>query len=142
MVPEPHTNNLNPITCKNAAVPADVPIPDRSGVSTAELFATPAPPADKIKQTLDVIADPTKSHFFNTDCVSCHTETRSAMDILKVTDIPGIDPAALPNGQWDVRNFGWAPGPKGSFQATVTQRTAAETAAVVAFINSGLLAKK
>lgn len=64
------------------------------------------------------------------------------MDLLKVKDISGIDPAALPNGQWDVRNFGWSPGPRGSVQATITRRTAAETAAVVTFINSELLAKQ
>jgi hypothetical protein len=143
VVPEPHTNNLNPITCENAAAPtASLPIAKRRGVSTADLFVTPPPPADKTKEILDVIADPAKSHFFNTDCVSCHTETRRAMDLLNTKDIPGIDSAALPNGQWDVRNFGWSPAPKGSVQATVTRRTATETAAVVTFINSELLAKR
>jgi hypothetical protein len=143
VVPAPHTNNLNPITCKNAAVSAtSLPVANRSGVATAEVFVTPAPPADKAKQILDVIADPTKSHFFNTDCVSCHTETRRSMDLLNVGTIPGIDSASLPNGQWDIRNFGWAPSGKGPFQATVTRRTADETAAVVAFINSQLLPKQ
>jgi len=143
VVPQPHTNNLNQITCRNAAVsPASLPIPNRSGVSTTELFLTPPPPTDKIKVILDVIADPAKSHFFNTDCVSCHTETRRGMELLDIKDIPGIDPVALPNGSWDVRNFGWSPAPKGAIQATVTRRTAAETAAVVAFINSELLAKQ
>lgn len=142
VVPEPRTNNLNPITCKNAAVSTtSLPPAVRKGVSTSTLFATPAPSPDQIKQILDVIVDPTKSHFFNTDCVSCHTETRRVMDLLKVTDIPGIDPAALPSGQWNIRNFGWSPSAKGA-QATVTRRTAAETAAVVAFINSELLAKR
>ena len=87
-----------------------------------------------------MIADPVKSHFFNTDCVSCHTETQRAIDILKPADIPGIDPAALPKDPWNVRNFGWSPA--GELQATVTRRTAAETAAVVAYINSELLAKR
>jgi len=142
VVPEPHTNNLNPITCENAAVsPASLPIAKRSGVATFELFLTPSPPPDKTKQVLDVIADPTKSHFFNTDCVSCHTETRRAMDLLKLSDFPGIDPAALPNGQWNIRNFGWSPSPKGA-QATVTRRSANETASVVDFINSQVLAKQ
>lgn len=141
VVPEPHTNNLNAITCKNAAVPANPSIAERRGVSTADLFSNPTPPADKTKDILDVIADPAKSHFFNTDCVSCHTETRRTMELLNVKDIPGIDRAALPNGSWDVRNFGWSPAPKGSVQATVTRRTANETAAVVGFINSELLAQ-
>jgi hypothetical protein len=143
VVPEPHTNNRNPITCKNAAVsPTSLPIAQRSGVSTSAAFATPAPSADQTKQILDTIADPTKSFFFNTDCISCHTETRRAMDLLKVTNIQGINTAALPHGQWDVRNFGWSPTPKGPAQATVTRRTAAETAAVVTFINSEVLPKQ
>ena len=143
VVPEPHTNNLNPITCKNAAVSAtSLPIAERRGVSTSAAFATPVLSVDQTKEILDTIADPTKSFFFNTDCISCHTETRRAMDLLKVTNIQGIDSAALPHGQWDVRNFGWSPTPKGPAQATVTRRTAAETAAVVTFINSEMLPKQ
>jgi hypothetical protein len=142
VVPEPHTNNLNPITCKNAAVSGtSLPIAQRSGVSTSTAFASPAPSADQAKQILDTIADPTKSFFFNTDCISCHTETRRTMDLLKVTDVPGINSAALPNGQWDVRNFGWGDAGKAGMQATVTRRTANETAAVVNFINSEILGK-
>jgi hypothetical protein len=143
VVPEPHTNNLSQITCKNAAAPGGLPIAERTGVSTADLFVNPPPAADKTKQILDVIADPMKSHFFNTDCVSCHTETQRSIELLKTKDIPGIDHAVLPNGAWDVRNFGWAPPPsgKGIFHEEVTRRTAAETAAVVTFINSEVLAK-
>jgi mono/diheme cytochrome c family protein len=142
VVPEPHTNNLNPITCKNAAVSAtSLPISQRNGVATFTVFATPAPSPDQSKQILDTIADPTKSFFFNTDCVSCHTETRRTMDLLKVTNIPGINPAALPNGQWDIRNFGWGDAGTAGMQATVTRRTANETAAVVTFINSQMLDK-
>jgi len=141
VVPEPHTNNLNPIACQNAAVSAtSLPIAKRVGDSTADVLVSPPPPPDKTKEILDVIADPVKSHFFNTDCVSCHTETRRSMDILKVKDIPGIDSAALPKDSWNVRNFGWSPA--GGLQATVTRRTAAETAAVVTFINSQVLAKQ
>ncbi|WP_216843135.1 hypothetical protein [Granulicella sp. S190] len=143
VAPEPHTNNLNPITCSNAAVTGAVlPIAKRRGVSTSDLSNTPTPTAEKTKELLDVIADPTRSHFFNTDCVSCHTETRRAMELLKVTNIPGINTATLPNGPWDVRNFGWAPAGKGSIQATVTRRTTAETAAVVSFINAELLTRQ
>jgi len=60
--------------------------------------------------------------------------------MLKPKEIPGIDPAALPKDVWNVRNFGWSPA--GGLQATVTRRTAAETAAVVTFINSQLLPSK
>src|SRR5271170_4160192 len=142
VVPEPHTNNLNPITCKNAAVSAtSLPLAQRNGVATFTVFATPPPSADQSKQILDTIADPTKSFFFNTDCVSCHTETRRTMELLSVTAIPGINTAALPGGTWDVRNFGWGNAGKAGMQPTVTRRTANETAAVVTFINSQLLSK-
>jgi mono/diheme cytochrome c family protein len=143
VLPEPHTNNLNPITCKNAAVsPTSLPVAQRNGVSTSAVFAIPAPSPVQTKQILDTIADPTKSFFFNTDCISCHTETRRTMDLLKVKDIPGINAATLPNGQWDVRNFGWGDAGKAGMQATVTRRTANETASVVAFINSEVLSKQ
>jgi len=143
VVPEPHTNNLNPITCKNAAVPtANVLIAARNGVSTSQVFATPAMAPDKTRDILDTIADPAKSHFFNTDCISCHTETRLTMDNLKVTSIPGVNTAALPGGVWDVRNFGWGNAGKAGMQPTVTRRTANETAAVVTFINSEVLAEQ
>jgi hypothetical protein len=142
VVPEPHTNNLNPITCKNAAVPtANISVTERSGVSTSQVFAAQAMAADKTKEILDTIADPTKSHFFNTDCISCHTETRLTMENLKVTTIPGINTAVLPGGTWDVRNFGWGNARKAGMQPTVTRRTANETAAAVTFINSQLLPK-
>jgi hypothetical protein len=143
VVPEPHTNNLKPITCKNAAVSAtSLPIAQRSGVATSAAFATPPPSPDQAKQILDTIADPTKSFFFNTDCISCHTETRRTMELLNVKDVPGINPAALPNGPWDVRNFGWGEAGKSGMQATVTRRTANETSAVVTFLNSQLLPKQ
>ena len=142
VVPDPHTNNLSPITCKNAAVSqSSLPIANRNGVATSELFALSPPSPDRTKQILDVIADPGKSHFFNTDCISCHTETRRAMDLQKIKDIPGINPTTLPNGQWNIRNFGWSPSNKGA-QATITRRTANETASVVTFINSRVLAKQ
>jgi hypothetical protein len=142
VVPQPHTNNLDPITCKNAAAPvAGPPIGERNGSSTAELFADPPPAADRITAVLDLIADPTRSHFFNTDCVSCHTETRRAMELLNIQQVSGVDPAVLPNGPYNVRNFGWSPPIEGQVQATVTRRTAAETAAVVTFINSEILGK-
>jgi hypothetical protein len=137
VVPAPHTNNLNAMTCKNAAAPANPPVADRRGDSTSEVFVNPEPAPDKTKAILDLIADPTKSHFFNTDCVSCHTETQRTITMLKPKEIPGIDPTALPKDPWNVRNFGWSPA--GGLRATVTRRAADETAAVVAFINSNML---
>ncbi len=140
VVPEPRTDNLHSITCRNAAVsPASLPVTSRRGLSTSELFVSPPPADTKTGKIINLIDNPAKSHFFNTDCVSCHTETRRAMTLLKTKDISGIDPAALPKSDWVVRNFGWSPG--NGAQATATRRTAAETAAVVAFINSQLLNK-
>ncbi|HWX59998.1 hypothetical protein [Bradyrhizobium sp.] len=145
VVPQPHTNNLAPITCLNAAVSADaLPINDRKGVATADLPADPArTAADKAKvlTVLNTIADPTKSHFFNTDCVSCHTETRRALELLQPRDVPKISAAPLPNGPWNVRNFGWSPLVEGDAAGSVSRRTAAETKAVVDFINAKLLVK-
>src|ERR1700733_12639346 len=142
VVPEPHTNNLNPITCKNAAVSAtSLPLAQRNGVATFTVFATPPPAADQAKQILDTIADPTKSFFFNTDCVSCHTETRRTMELLNATAIPGINSTVLPGGPCLPLNFGWGNAGKAGMQATVTRRTANETAAVVTFINSQLVPK-
>jgi hypothetical protein len=142
VVPEPHTNNRSPITCVNAALrPPGPPLSERLGSATAELFANESTAPDTIGDVLDLIADPTRSHFFNTDCVSCHTDTRRAMDLLNVTNIAGINSAVLPNGQYNVRNFGWSPPIEGPVQGTVTRRAAAETAAVVSFINAQLLGR-
>jgi hypothetical protein len=63
------------------------------------------------------------------------------MTLLNVTDVPGIDPGVLPNGDYNVRNFGWSPAIEGAIGGTVTRRTAAETAAVLAFINSQILGR-
>jgi hypothetical protein len=145
VVPQPHTNNLAPITCLNAAVSVDaLPINDRKGVATADLPADPVRTATdkaKVLTVLNTIADPTKSHFFNTDCVSCHTETRRALELLQPRDVPKITAAPLPNGPWNVRNFGWSPLVEGDAAGTVSRRTAAETNAVVDFINAKLLVK-
>lgn len=148
VIPTPAPNNLNPITCKNAALPAGasaLPIAERKGLATAALFdlgqnkQTDPKTVAKINQTVDLIADPTRSHFFNTDCVSCHTDTRRALDLLNNRSIAGVDPAVLPTGKWDVRNFGWFPSKPNV--ATATRRAASETQAVVNFINSKGLAK-
>jgi hypothetical protein len=95
----------------------------------------------KVLNVLNTIADPDKSHFFNTDCVSCHTETRRALELLRPRDVPKIAAAPLPNGPWNVRNFGWSPLVEGDAAGSVSRRTAAETKAVVDFINAKLLVK-
>jgi hypothetical protein len=142
------TNNLNPITCQ-FEVPVDAGRPDGpkrpadpAGVSTAELFPTGG--ADRLREIVSVVADPAQAHFFNTDCVSCHTETRREMDILKTDSIGApVDPAVLPTELWNVRNFGWFPSflEDGVF-ATATRRTAAETDEVLTAINASLIEKR
>ncbi len=142
IMPPPKTNNLNPITCRSAtALPpgAALPVTDRKGVSTADFLNAPAGSVSeqRINEIVDIIADTTKSHFFNTDCLSCHTDTRRALARAKDTTASTIAPAMLPKGGWNVRNFGW-------FQddgPTVTRRVATETTEVVQFMNKELLGK-
>ncbi len=140
VVPAPIGNNLAPITCRSGVLgPAGLPVATRQGVATSQIFADTAMPAAQMRSILARIGDPASSHFFNTDCVSCHTETRLAMDRLHLTSVPGIATAALPNGPYNVRNFGWSPPIEGPpSRATVTRRSKAETDAVVQFINTRL----
>lgn len=140
--PVVRANNLNPITCSfevDPNNPLGVTSPENAnGVSTAELF--PNGDAERMREIVSVIADPTRAHFFNTDCVSCHTETRREMDILGTdrVDAP-VDPGVLPTELWNVRNFGWFPSfLNGGVFATATRRTAAETEEVVEAINASL----
>jgi hypothetical protein len=139
--PAPKTNNLNPITCRNAfAFPPGqfppLPATDRNGVATADFLNTSGVSVDRANEIVDIIADTRKSHFFNTDCVSCHTDTRRALDHVKAVTAGKLDPAVLPGGDWNVRNFGWFGG-----SPTATRRVAAETADSVQFINANLLSK-
>ncbi|WP_245288270.1 hypothetical protein [Bradyrhizobium sp. Ec3.3] len=144
VVPQPSTNNQNPITCRHAALqnPA-LPIADRKGVSTSAFIDGNV--ADKrVLEIVNIIADPKQSHFFNTDCVSCHTETAQPLTKnVKNFVVPGVARTVLPKENWNVRNFGWFPSflQGGPAAATITRRAAAETADVVSFINSQLLNK-
>jgi hypothetical protein len=75
--PEPHTNNRNPMTCKNAALPTgNVPVSIRSGSSTAGLFSGPVP--GNATEILDLIADPARSHFFSILIVLAAMRRRAA----------------------------------------------------------------
>lgn len=127
--PAVRANNLNPITCRFEVAPnnpAGATSPKNpNGVSTAELF--PDASAERMREIVDVIADPEQAHFFNTDCVSCHTETRREMDILGTNQVDApVDPDVLPAELWNVRNFGWFPSFfRGTVLATATRRTAA-----------------
>jgi hypothetical protein len=109
------------------------------GATNAELSAL------KVRDVADRIANPAFHDNFNTDCVSCHTETtlRRRLPLAPVSPavvyqqpvgISGVDPGVLPKGIWNVRNFGWGL-EGGEFKATVAQRTANEAADSAAFIN-------
>ena len=129
------------------------------GVATNELFsvvnldkllfpnATEMPLKDiKVRHAPDIVSNPNLSHFFTTDCVSCHTESSLRHSKLggistefsyKLPDgVSGVEPGMLPTHLWNVRNFGWG------FKAfrmnmvpTVTMRTANEAAESAEFIN-------
>lgn len=103
----------------------------------------------KFKDIPDYIANPSLSHFFNTDCVSCHSES-TRRSILKLgsfqssfkfplpVGISGLDPAVAPTGIWNVRNFGWG---DTTGVPTISQRTANEAANSADFINKNYLSK-
>jgi hypothetical protein len=129
---------------------------EEHGVSTATLFERSAlqrleerlfegETSPRLKDIPDLIANPQRAHFFNTDCVSCHSESarRAALN-LTIEDSPfrfqipegvsGPDESLLPRDQWNVRNLGWFPRGNKAV-ATVTMRTANEAAESVHFIN-------
>ena len=81
VAPAPATNNLN-----------DDHLPARRASESAAPQGRPQRRVDRglpqwqssarsdVKKIVDIIADPVKSHFFNTDCVSCHTDTMQAIE--------------------------------------------------------------
>jgi hypothetical protein len=144
VVPQPSTNNQNPITCRHAALQnPPLPIADRKGVSTSA-FIDGNVADSRVIEIVNIIADPKQSHFFNTDCVSCHTETAQPLTKnVKNFAVSGVNKGVLPKENWNLRNFGWFPSflQGGPVAATITRRAAAETADVVSFINSELLNK-
>jgi len=124
----------------------------------------PALKALKISDLADRVANPVLHNNFNTDCISCHTETTRSQELklgsaaagvaFVVPDgiTAGVHKEVLPflegtNDSWNVRNFGWGlnffkqrkPGQR--FQATATRRTANEAAESAAFINNEYITK-
>ncbi|MDX1964966.1 MAG: hypothetical protein SFX18_17595 [Pirellulales bacterium] len=96
----------------------------------------------------DIVANPQISHFFNTDCVSCHSEstrrsnlslqgTVSPFQFQRPAGISGVNDAVLAKHEWNVRNFGWFPDffNEGKAVESVSMRTANEAAESAAFIN-------
>jgi hypothetical protein len=138
-------------------VPKTANLEQNRGVSTARLFDADMPTkldkpvfddlaAPLWREVPDIIAHPEFAHFNNTDCISCHTEStrRTILGVTSTTGqfryqppagISGVDPAVLPKGRWNVRNFGWFPP-----QSTVTMRTANEAAESAYYINREYIA--
>lgn len=160
VVPPGLTRNRLPVDClANFLLPqVGLPQPDTdAGVTTSSLFGAGNSSAARAAEIGSVIADAEQSHFFNTDCVSCHTETRRELDAAADPTAIGAEIAAAeglaaddlprsPDGmgtrfdRWNVRAFGWYPGfpaTNGRAHATATRRTARETAEVVACLNDG-----
>lgn len=134
--PDPLPNNGNGITCKHAALPPPKPVEGSQGVATAELFVeSPVPAVARVREIVDIIGDPEKSHFFNTDCLSCHTDTRLGLKYLGEDAFPGVEKDVLPKDPWNVRNFGWFP----DEGATATNRTLQEAKESAAFFNAAVL---
>jgi hypothetical protein len=136
VLPVPHTNNLNPITCLNAAFGQELPpIAQRQGVATADVMASPGMTAQAKMDIFDRLANTSQSHFFNTDCVSCHTATQMQMTLSLA--VPGIATGSVQNGPYNVRDLGWSvertPSPP-----SIARRTQAESADSVAWINAHL----
>lgn len=136
--------------------PGNISSSPRQGVSTAPLFAfktgpVPASPAigglarPTLQDIPDYIANPQLAHVFNTDCVSCHTET-TRRKLLAIPEgdkrfqyvlpqgISGVDDTHLPAAPWNVRNFGWGV-VRGNALPTISMRTANEAAEAAEFVN-------
>lgn len=142
VMPMPATRNMAPIDCNMNfpnAVSAQVA---GAGMSTSMAFGG----GGDIETVSAVIADARASHFFNTDCVSCHTETRKQIDdvqprsargamLNQIASEAGIHPAVMPHGNWNVRVMGWAPidelNNTPGAHATISRRASTETAEVV-----------
>ena len=132
VIPRPHTNNEVAVTCMSAVFgPQASPVSLRKGVATADIFSGGAQDAATKTAIADRIANTAQSHFFNTDCISCHTLAQASN-----VNVPGISPDVMQQGPYDVHNFGWSIdiGLRGS----VSRRTAAETADVVAWLNTNM----
>ncbi|MDQ3623562.1 MAG: hypothetical protein M3463_13905 [Verrucomicrobiota bacterium] len=166
--PQTKLQLFGPRASADKVVPVPKPNPATGeGLSTAALFKRGAlstlgaqllPGATRldlaaltIRDVPDRIANTALHHNFNTDCVSCHTETTlrnrikpatgsSAVAYQHPANISKVDPVVLPVDEWNVRNFGWGP-ERGEFKPTISQRAANEAADSAAFINKVYLAQ-
>ena len=135
VVPSPTTANME---SEGGVSTARLLLNDAPQIITRPVFSGPRPTHGDIP---DIIANPTRATVFNTDCVSCHTEsTRRTKLNLGATDsmfkyarpdgISTVDPAMLPTTPWNTRNFGWF-----KTSPTITMRAANETAEATHFTN-------
>jgi hypothetical protein len=142
--------------------PVSTNVDETHGVSTALLFDRTISerlekpvfddmPTLQFRDVPDLIANPERAHFFNTDCVSCHSESARRVDLglssfisqLRYNRPEGLSPVddtLLPDDHWNVRNLGWFPKAGGPAVATITVRTANEAAESADFINRNYLA--
>jgi hypothetical protein len=149
----------------NGQVEPTPQLPQRvQDVSTAQLFPTvaaanfdnPLFPGTtnallqhfKLRDAMDIVANPQITTTLSTDCVSCHTEStrRSAMGNLASQPgtafklgpgISGVSVDVLPKDRWNLRNFGWGFNFFSGqvFVPTVSQRAANEAAESADYIN-------
>ena len=149
VVPKPIVDN-RPLGGVATAVLFQQPFVDPSSFAVVGVDSTGGELLDESLRNRDIpdlIANPLHVHFFNTDCVSCHTETRRRLRLdlepggfaFKPDGLPpAIASEQLPKDDWNVRNFGWFTPHSfiggGPTVATVTQRSANESQAVVEFI--------
>jgi hypothetical protein len=145
VMPRPTTTNVD----SKKGVSTSFLYPDAIGTARLEKAVFDDTPELKHKDIPDLIANPQRAHFFNTDCVSCHSES-SRRTILKIATgvskfgykrpdgISGVDENVLPKSIWNVRNFGWFPGSPTAIE-TAALRTANEAADSAEFINKTYL---
>lgn len=138
-------------------IPKTTNLDGKRGVSTIGLFDKDV--MNELGQTIfddvsalnvrhipDLIANPDRAHFKNTDCVSCHSESnfRRSLSIGNLDSefryqapagISPVDEGMLPTNSSNFRNFGWFSAGLAAGVPTVTMRTANESAAAVDYIN-------
>lgn len=118
----------------------------KNPVNTAPLFASKPSAADK-KLAFEV-EDTRVSHFFNTDCISCHTSSQRIFNVKGMGDGPEVSSRApvpanitgyvrkaeAQDNNWNVHNFGYFNG-----KPTVGGRTVTETVDIVSWINKNVV---
>lgn len=112
--------------------------PQPVNLSTATLFANQGKP-DTTSIAFQ-IENPAQTHFFTTDCVSCHTATQKGVSLQTKSNsnrarVPAgitgyVSPTIQQNSSWNLRNFGYF-----STSPSVSLRTVNETVEVVQFMN-------